>query len=756
MVWSDFGLKPCMLVLALLLAVPSAYGQETAATPSAERPGIEEIVVTARKRDESVVEVPISVTAFSAEALRDFGIRRFDDYATKVPGLAFAYGNGSTAIATARTVSIRGISGAGTTGFYLDETPVPASLDPRVVDIDKIEVLKGPQGTLFGESSLGGNVRLLTVKPDLDLASGHVAADLGLTAHGGAPDGGAESAVNAVVVPGRLALRLDGFSENEAGYLTRTYPDPQDPAGRISVGNQGDGFTFGGSIAVLLRISEQLDILVRLMGQNAHDNGFPAAYAPLPGFVPRYTLDRVANIQPAANDDWLLPSLQLDWKGDGWSLTSATSYFARDAHDYEDSTEGTTEINRFFGLSLPPQPFAWTADRPLRQVSHETRLSWDPIDDVSGTIGLFYSHARQGFVIPPIYGAGLAQSGAWPNDLLWQSSLPTTAEDIALFGELYYRFLDRFTLTLGARKYWLDQTADFHVDRFQNGGLTDGPKTSSRETGISPKFALDYRLAENATLYASAGEGFRAGGAQLAPIPLCAPLPFGLNATDFAHFKSDTVWSYEAGGKIALPDPSLLITAAGYHIDWNDIQQLIYLPNCGFYFQGNAGAAAIEGGEAEISGQILPGLQLRLGLDYNDAVITRQGETGQPVGSRVYQVPKWTFTLGGVYRQTLTDGLTGFLSGDLSHVGDSISANSFPGLNLTRPAYTLANARLGLEWGGSELALDVKNLTNAKPNLGDLGYVGYEAHEGSFFGPPIPQVATLAPLTALLEFRQSF
>jgi iron complex outermembrane receptor protein len=730
------------LLAAALLLAPPAIAQTT-----------EEITVTARKRDESTLDVPISVTAFSAEQLRDHDIRDFTDYGTKVPGLAFAYGNGSTAIATARTVSIRGISGAGTTGFYIDDTPVPASLDPRVVEIDRIEVLKGPQGTLFGESSLGGNVRLLTMKPDLDQDSGHVETEAGLTAHGGAPDGGAELAGNAVILPGRLALRASGFADNDAGYLTRTYPDD---TGRASIGNQGDQFSFGGTVAALLRVSDQIDLSFRLMGQNSHDNGFPATFAPLPGFVPQYTLDRAADIQPTVDDTWWLPSAQLDWRGDGWSLVSSTSWFFRHAHDYEDSTEGTTQIDQLFGLSLPAQPFAWTADRPLRQVSHETRLSWEPVWGLSGTVGVFYSLAHQGFDIPPIYGAGLAQSGAWPNNLLWQSSLPTTDQDVALFGELYYRFLDRFTLTLGARQYWLNQRASFHVDGFQNGGLTEAPDSTSREAGISPKFALDYRLGDAASLYASASEGFRAGGAQLAPISLCDPLPFGLSAADFAHFKSDTVWSYEAGTKGQLADPGLLLTASGYHIDWSDIQQQIYLPNCGFLFQGNAGAAAINGGELELSGHILPPLELSLGLGYTDATITKQGETGQPVGSRVYQVPKWSATTGVTWRQELTDEITGFVSADLSYVGDSISANSFPGLNLTRPAYTLADVRLGVEWGKSELALALHNLTDAKPNLGDLSYIGYEAHEGSFAGPPIPQVATLQPFTVVLQYRRAF
>ena len=134
---------------------------------------LDTVVVTARKRDESLAKVPEAITVFTAQTLEAYNIQSFDDYATKTPNISFAYGGGPTGIADARTVAIRGITGqnlfgtAGATGFYIDDTPVPGSIDPRVLDIDNIEVLKGPQGTLFGESSLGGNVRLITKRPNL-------------------------------------------------------------------------------------------------------------------------------------------------------------------------------------------------------------------------------------------------------------------------------------------------------------------------------------------------------------------------------------------------------------------------------------------------------------------------------------------------------------------------------------------------------------------------------------------------------------
>src|ERR1700678_2370549 len=209
-----------------------AYADDTAAT-AADTEGLETITVTARKRDESLAKVPVSITVFTSEALETYNIQSFNDYATKTPNVSFSYGGGPTGISDARTVAIRGITGqnlygtAGATGFYIDDTPVPGSVDPRVLDIDNIEVLKGPQGTLFGESSLGGNVRLITKKPSLTEDSIGYMMQAGATSGGGSPDGGAGVIANLVLSPDLLAVRVVLFGNHDAGYLTRTFPtDP--------------------------------------------------------------------------------------------------------------------------------------------------------------------------------------------------------------------------------------------------------------------------------------------------------------------------------------------------------------------------------------------------------------------------------------------------------------------------------------------------------------------------------------------------
>src|ERR1700730_763699 len=369
-----------------------------AAVESAE---LETIMVTARKRDESLANVPVSITVFTAQTLDAYNIQSFDDYATQTPNISFAHGGGPTGISDARPIAIRGITGpdlfgaGGATCFYIDDTPVPGSVDPRVLDIDNIEVLKGPQGTLFGESSLGGNVRLITKKPNLEKNEFSFMTQAGLTSGGGSADGGADIIGNLVLVPDQLGLRTVLFFNRDAGYLTRTFPDPSSPAvadpnlaaPRTSVGNQGAVSTFGGSLAALLRVTDEFDATLRVMFQNTTDHGFPATFAPLPAFTPDYTLNRAFDVQPRASDVWALPTLVLKYAGQGWSFVSSTSFFYRHTQDIEDSTYGTQQVltNYYHVSGLPNQPYLWDGEHYHDQITEEMRVAFDPRHNLSGT-----------------------------------------------------------------------------------------------------------------------------------------------------------------------------------------------------------------------------------------------------------------------------------------------------------------------------------------------------------------------------------
>jgi outer membrane receptor protein involved in Fe transport len=762
-----------------LLSAGRACAADATAGTAADTDMLDTVIVTARKREESLAQVPISISAFTAQSLEAYNIQSFDDYATKTPNISFAYGGGPTGFSDARTIAIRGITGqnlfgtAGATGFYIDDTPVPGSVDPRVLDIDNIEVLKGPQGTLFGESSLGGNVRLITKRPNLTEDDIGYMVQAGTTSGGGSPDGGAGVIGNIVLSPGLLAVRVVLFGNHDAGYLTRTFPtDPASPATgnpdlivpRTSVGNQGADTTYGGSISALLKLSEAFEARLRLMYQDTDYHGFDAAFAPLPGFQPVYIVPRAFDVQPDAMDRWALPSLELNYHGNGFSVVSSSSYFYRHNHDLEDSSYGTQAIlaGPYYEVkNLPAQPFLWDGEHYHNQVTEEIRLSFDPIHNLSGTVGVFYSRTRTLFSIPNTYANGLVAAtvgnttgGQAANDLIWTQQNPGTETDTSVFGELYYKFLDRYTLTLGARQYWLKQTIDYTANGYLNYGPTPSSPQESTQSGTDPKFGLSYQATEATMVYASASKGFRAGGAQ-ANLPACQLA--GLPLDDILHLKSDTLWSYELGTKTQLPQSGLVISAAAFHIDWKNLQQQVALP-CGFYLQLNGGDARINGAEIEVDGRITTGLQIRFGLGYEHAYIDDPGilsAAGVTTGSPVLETPAWTGTAGLVYTRALNARFDGFVSADYSYTGNSISLlNGGSGLIGERPPFSLVNARFGVKHEKQELSLNFHNLTNAKPNLGDIGYIGYAQFNDA--GIVEPQVATLQPFTVLLQYKNNF
>jgi len=764
---------------------PAAAQEQPAATEGGNE--IQVITVSARKREESLAEVPTSITAFTAESLKEFNIQSFSDYATKTPNLSFTYGGGATGIADARTIAIRGITGqnlfgtAGATGFYIDDTPVPGSVDPRVLDLASIEVLKGPQGTLFGESSLGGNVRLITKKPDLNSSGLGYMADAGITSGGGSPDGGANFIGNMVIVPGTAALRVVLFGNHDAGYLTRTYPtDPNSlgggnpflPVARTSSSDQGALTTYGGSAALLWHANESFDVKLRVMFQNQTDHGFPAAFAPLPEFTPQYVLNRAFDVQSHASETWTMPTLDFKYTGSGFSVVWANSFFYRHTQDIEDSSYGTQQVltGGFYGVTgLAPQPYLWDGEHYHDQVASEARISFEPIGGLSGTLGLYYANTHSRFTIPPIYAQGLSTPGttscslavstpcvvtapAWTNDEIWTQTNPGTQEDKSIFGELYYKFLNIWTLTLGARQYWLNQATDYTADGFLNGGATPSAPENNSQRGLNPKFALQVQASDAAMIYGSASKGFRSGGAQ--PFLSFCAQP-GLPIDDITHLRSDTLWTYEVGTKVQVPH--VLLSAALYNIEWSNLQQQVALL-CGYYLQVNGGKARVNGAEIEASGRVTPELSFRVGLGYEDTSITDPGplaSVGVLKDSRVGGVPDFTASVGGVYTRALSANTDGFVSADYSYQGNAVSLLvGGGGSEATRPGFSLVNLRFGIDRGPNELSLNVHNLFNAKPNLGDIGYVGYVQLNAA--GGIIPQAATLQPLTTTLQYTHAF
>lgn len=795
-----------MAGIAALIGPMRLFAADTAASSTE----LETITVTAQKRSESEQTVPLSMTTFSSAALQEKGINNFFDYATKVPNLAFApTGDG---VGTARTVSIRGISGDNVTGFYIDDTPLPDSLDPRVLDIDHIEVLRGPQGTLYGARSMGGVVRIITKEANLNDFSANVHGGASSTDHTSQANYTGDGVVNIPLVQDHVALRLSGFYDTQAGYFKRSYCTdpaaamagsctPLSTKGITTVDNVGEINTYGGAATLTVKLNDAITITPRVMMQKATYNGFPMAdYLSMPGNGYGYpvpsgdfalpnamnptdlTQARFFNIPEGGYDAWQLYSIGVHWKTGIGELVSSTAYFNRKVYETEDETDfvyaaitsgcdaGAVTAGFCTGVGTP-QPGPISEVKKYQRFVQEVRFASDLRGPVQFVAGAFYSdfHGRLPFAAyyPPATVPGLdATLGGQNNpdyaNLIFASDFYTEVKEPAAFGEVSFQPMEALKLTGGLRWYQVKTTSHGYEEGLATGGGPSivSPLDSSTESGVNPKFEADYHITHDQMVYVNVAKGFRPGGI----VPIVPPgTPGGANdcvaalhqidpnisIAETRSFKSDSLWNYELGTKTSWLDHRLTLNAAAFYIKWNNIQQQILLP-CGFQYRANAGAAVSKGGEMELHARPTEPLEVSLGIGYQNAKITQQSQSSpQQVGSPIYQVPDWTGNASAAYTTDLTSSWKMITGADYAYVGRSFSANNDPANPRERGAYRLLNARLAFAHGPLEIALVGKNLANELANLGDNRSIAAEV-------PGRPRLFINQPRTLGVEFRQSF
>ncbi|MEJ2456850.1 MAG: TonB-dependent receptor, partial [Novosphingobium sp.] len=485
--------------LALLPATAGAQEDGKRKGQYQEPVNTEEIIVSARRRDEKLTDVPASITAYSSDYLKTQNIQNFTDYATRIPNMSFQYGQGGSLLwGDDRQTTIRGVAGAGTTAYYINDTPVPSSVSPLTLDLDRIEVLKGPQGTLFGASSMGGNLRFITRKPSFNETSGTVELQAGGT-KGGGFDGAVNAQANFVLAPDRVALDTAASYVHDSGFITRRFPEANGKL--VSKSGQGRHDVFMGSMTLRMRLSDTLEASINAIGQSSKMHGFPAAYVPLPGYRPlSYTVDRDRDVQEYAKDRWGIGSLVLNYSGDGFSIVSSTSYFARKIKELEDDTEGTNQfLVEVFETDFGHPALYQYTDADQRRFTHEDRVSFDEgtlLPHLSGTAGVFYQHQYSLNQVPVIHVPELADAGITPDYFASVSGTMHT-DDVALFGEIYYEVVPKLTVTLGLRKYWTKQKTDASTDTgflFEPDGSSFNPALKNRESGWIPKAVLSYKI----------------------------------------------------------------------------------------------------------------------------------------------------------------------------------------------------------------------------------------------------------------------
>lgn len=741
---ATWGLKAArrgLLCGVCLLSAGTAFAQDGSGANS-EGPQASDqdvILVTARRKEESLTEVPAAITSYSSEFLETQNITSFVDYATKIPNLSFQFGQGGTFLWSGdRETSIRGVVGVGTTSFYIDDTPVPSSVSPQVLNLDRIEVLKGPQGTLFGASSMGGNLRYISKKPSLTLNEGTMSAQAGGTKNGGF-DYDANIQNNFVLVPDKIGLNVAVGYLQDSGFITRRFPDAT--GALVSKDGQGRNRVLSGSVALRAQLADSLEATVSFMGQSSRLRGFPGAYLKLPAYRPvSYTLDRDTDVQEYSKDDWGLGALVLRYKGDGFDIVSSNSYFSREITQVDDNTEGTKYFfQSVFDADFTGVPFYVLINSREKAFTHETRLSFDEgtlIPGLSGIVGVFHKNQNNRDFNPAVEVPELADAGFSP-PYLAEVRVKRNEKNTALFGELYYEPVSRLTFTMGLRKYWIRQ----HQDPSEDTGALFGPEGNvndgrdARQSGLIPKAVISYEVGDRGNVYASVSKGFRVGGTNSALPSFCGDDlgALGLTLDGAGQYRSDTLWSYEVGAKSRFAGGRVTASGAAFRMDWSNIQQVATLPTCGLTFVTNAGKARINGGEFEIGGRPFAEvpLMLQLGIGYLDAKLIDPGFLPQPPNSPLGLVPKWTASISGSYEAPLSDDLDFFIAADYSYTSSTKVPSVADGNAefFTRQPLNLVNGNIGLKFGQSQLMVYVKNLFDKRLTYGDQPMSGFERRE---------------------------
>jgi outer membrane receptor protein involved in Fe transport len=643
-------------------------------------------------------------------------------------------------ISESRSISIRGIEGRRTTGFYIDDLPLLIGVDPHALDLARIEILRGPQGTLYGARSMGGTVRLITQNPDVTsrsaetriIASAMDAGGAGYQVNGG---------VN-IPIGGVAAVRVNAFSLTNGGFENRRFPDPAQPTTYDTVFHVGREDQVGASVALLWNVSDAFTVRPIIIYQRSAMNGLPLGDI-YPG---NQIQQRLYDIPEKNVDEWTVGGLTITLHTGAGTLTSATSYYNRNMLEVEEASDWPAQV---LGYS-PPIPTSIPARMPQHEFVQELRFASDLKAPIQFVAGAFYSYSVErlydDWVIP---GLGAVKGGVFGTNLAYFTDNPGFNHDKALFGEATYSISTRWSATLGLRYSQTSERSTRTSDGVFNGGPSFDQEGAS-QTEVTPKYVIKYQPSPDQNYYALASKGFRPGGPNGA-LPGCdADLAaLGLTPADVASFKGDAVWNYEVGAKTRALDRRLQVNGALFWIDWTGVQQTEFLP-CGFTFTGNAGKARSRGGELEASAVPLPGLTLTMGVGYTDAHITASAPTvlAKP-GDPIQQVAPWTASSSVDYEFPLAATLKGIARLDYSYVDHSLSTHIDPLNPRIRPSYELANIRLGVSRGPWNVIGFVNNLTNARPNFADN-----ESQAAELAGRP--RILTCPPRTYGIETNIHF
>ncbi len=790
-------IKRCLwpIVLAGQLAWPALSMAAAAGDADTSSGALEEVVVTATRRSERLQDVPISVTAFTQEKMDAQGLRSIDDVTRLTPGVAFSRnGTGSSANYNDESsdINIRGIdsaAGASTTGIYINDTPIQSrhigfgavNAFPALFDLDHVEVLRGPQGTLFGAGAEGGVVRFLTPSPTLDKDSGYFRSELGTT-KGGDASYELGAAIGGPIIDNVLGFRISASFRRDGGYVDRVAytrntatpaTDALTPPTYSSDVYTNSNWQQTTSLRGELKwaVNDAVSVSPSFYYQELHINDTAIYWPNLsdPGNDVYRNGNRLPN--PSTDPFWLA-AIKVDWDLGFGQMTSNTSYYSRSQHSTSDYTQYLRAS--FLGNTYPSSPldggYAPFRDKQSNFYQEVRIASKDTSARVSWNAGLFYAHMNENVAediadptIDAEYAALVPGSGGLctgylgypcPGGVLFDGPVQRVVDkQIAIFGEAGFKFTDTLKLTLGVR----GSKVDYEGVSIAGGAFSGGPTTSFEASGsekpVTPKGVFSWQPDHDNMFYLSAAKGYRVGGVNVGVGTICngdlksIGVPQGADGNRHVpgQYQSDSLWSYEIGGKNTFLDHRLQIDSSLFVINWKNIQQNVYLPSCGEQFVANLGQVQSRGGDIDVQYRPIEPLTLGVTVAYTDARFTKSSCAGvlqysgtrcvdpssghdfAPIvseGNRLLGAP-WSFVGSAEYVFAQWRDRAPYVRADFQYqtaqtallpgqdVANGLNDTTIPGLPINRNL----NLRGGMRWDGIDVSVFANNVTDTHPQL---------------------------------------
>jgi outer membrane receptor protein involved in Fe transport len=779
------GFVYCTSVLAALATAAAQAQQSSVSTGGgADSAQLSEIVVTAEKRESTVQNTAISLTAVSQADIQERGATDITTLLESVPGVSIrTSGPGFSEF------EMRGVSSTGgnspTVGFYYDDTLMTATsnsnegkivISPALYDVNRIEVLRGPQGTLYGSGSMGGTIKIVPNAPDPTKfdASGELV--LGGTDGGGFNHG--ENAMINLPLSGIAALRIVGSYEHDSGWIDRivtqtgTFPLPTDGGlvrGNVLAAPVAEDYKDVNDVnratvrvSALIQPFDGFSITPTFFYQRTTAGGWPQIDG-VPGTNAHYQPFDVAE---TIRDEFKMGSLKLEYRNDFFAVDSNTAYWTRYEPNVQDASESWTTGS---GLTsyYPATGGLGAAEADEDNLSHQTteelrissvgdsRFKWLAgyfYQDFESILDIYYP-SQAPYVAPP--GAAFVPPVYYPNGEvdLFTALNPLKILQQSAFGQVTYNFTSALAGTVGARRYSYEtETTSTLFGQLLGGASTT--VTGARSQGVTPKFSLSYTFGPDLLVYATASKGFRPGGGT-GPIPTSGPIDCEANlqseygSTSFiagpTSFAADHLWSYELGEKWRGADNRISINASGYFEAWYGVQQTNALPECGEIYTANAGNAHIYGGEVEVKALVTPELTAGLNVGATHAVLVSADLLNSIFnpGTELQDDPKFTGSASLAYKHPLTSEFALTARADITYVGTRTDTSYV--LNHL-PSYQIANIRGGIQADKWSAVVFINNVGNKRAFLSNITQDADNL-------PDFQRIAVSQPLTAGIDLN---